>query len=650
MMTHALLRQTAHAVCTTAILLCTLNTSSARAAACPTSWNTRDYIDASCTADTSIDWTGGTMWVGYNGPGVNVGGSADPTLVVREGQTVSSIILANRVTWNSLTNYGDMSSVNVAGSSRMETFINLGHMRTGVQVSGFASIGTVVNLGTMASSVLHPDLNIITGGNGGGTIENLINAQSGLTLGGYYDGIYLEAGTIPTRYFTYFSTPGSFGTIQFKYLGAYNLNTYGLRIAPNTSYVTGTSAGVITADQRLNITNLEAISGIKYKLVDRNGDGRTWDLVLQTISPTRYSDPARAQGNSTAVSVGRLIENNATLGAIFDGANLITDRHINTAISQSLPLFNGAGARVSHSVMGDISRVVQSRLDAQRGLASGDDAVGRQVWMKFFGSWAHQNDRENISGFSAETSGMTIGTDRMVSDSLRLGGAFSYAQANVNSNDSMAPQSAKISLFQLAAYGNLALDESTDLRFQLGAGRNNNKSTRNVAFVGDIASARYDSTTLYLGTALSRTIALGARTTLTPSLRADYARVRDEGYQESGAGPLNLSVQGRTAEQLLLGVDTKLGYRLDKRSSLSANAGIAYDALAKRDNLVAAFASVPDTTFIATGAKPQPWSLRGGVGYAYTTDGGTEINLRYDADVRQGFLNQTASLKALWMF
>jgi len=220
----------------------------------------------------------------------------------------------------------------------------------------------------------------------------------------------------------------------------------------------------------------------------------------------------------------------------------------------------------------------------------------------------------------------------------------------VNSNASMAPQSAKISLFQLAAYGNLALDESTDLRFQLGAGRNNNKSTRNVAFVGDIASARYDSTTLYLGTALSRTIALGARTTLTPSLRADYARVRDEGYQESGAGPLNLSVQGRTAEQLLLGVDTKLGYRLDKRSSLSANAGIAYDALAKRDNLVAAFASVPDTTFIATGAKPQPWSLRGGVGYAYTTDGGTEINLRYDADVRQGFLNQTASLKALWMF
>lgn len=650
MMTHALLRQTAHAVCTTAILLCTLNTSNARAAACPTSWNTRDYIDASCTADTSIDWTGGTMWVGYNGPGVNVGGSADPTLVVREGQTVSSIILANRVTWNSLTNYGDMSSVNVAGSSRMETFINLGHMRTGVQVSGFASIGTVVNLGTMASSVLHPDLNIITGGNGGGTIENLINAQSGLTIGGYYDGIYLEAGTIPTRYFTYFSTPGSFGTIQFKYLGAYNLNTYGLRIAPNTSYVTGTYAGVITADQRLNITNLEAISGIKYKLVDRNGDGRTWDLVLQTISPTRYSDPARAQGNSTAVSVGRLIENNATLGAIFDGANLITDRHINTAISQSLPLFNGAGARVSHSVMGDISRVVQSRLDAQRGLASGDDAVGRQVWMKFFGSWAHQNDRENISGFSAETSGMTIGTDRMVSDSLRLGGAFSYAQANVNSNASVAPQSAKISLFQLAAYGNLALDESTDLRFQLGAGRNNNKSTRNVAFVGDIASARYDSTTLYLGTALSRTIALGARTTLTPSLRADYARVRDEGYQESGAGPLNLSVQGRTAEQLLLGVDTKLGYRLDKRSSLSANAGIAYDALAKRDNLVAAFASVPDTTFIATGAKPQPWSLRGGVGYAYTTDGGTEINLRYDADVRQGFLNQTASLKALWMF
>lgn len=650
MLTYASLRQATHTASTAAVLLFTLTASNAWAAACPTTWTSSGFIDASCSADTSIDWTGGTIWVGYNAGYVNVDGSADPSVIIRPGQNVGSLVFYDHGTWKSLVNQGEMSGLNVGGVSRVESFINLGHMRTGVQVSNGSSIGSVVNLGTMAASVVHPDLNIITASQGGGIIENLINAQSGLTLGGYYDGIYLQSAVIPTRYYTYFSTPSNFGTINFKYLGAYTLNTYGLRIAPNTSYATGTYAGVITADQRLNIANLEAVSGIKYALVDRNGDGRTWDLVLKTISPTRYSDPARTWGNRTAVAVGRLIENNERLTAIFDGANLITDQHINTAISQSLPLFNGAGARVAHSVMGDISRVVQSRLDAQRGLASGDDAVGGQVWMKLFGSWAHQNARESISGFNAETSGMTIGTDRLVSDSLRLGGAFSYAQANVHSNASMAPQSAKISLFQLAAYGNLALDESTDLRFQLGAGRNSNKSMRNLAFVGDVASARYDSTTLYLGTALSRTIALGARTTLTPSLRADYARVRDEGYQESGAGTLNLSVQGRTAEQLLLGVDTRLGYRLDKHSSLSANAGIAYDALAKRDNLVAAFASVPDTTFIATGAKPQPWSLRGGVGYAYTTDGGTEINLRYDADVRQGFLNQTASLKALWMF
>jgi outer membrane autotransporter protein len=651
MLTHSLLRQTTHAACTTTVLLCALMTSNVRAAACPSSWNTRDYIDASCTADTSIDWTGGTIWVGYNGPYVNVGGSADPTIIVREGQNVGSIVLANRATWNSLINHGEMSSINIAGFSRMETFINLGHIRSGIAISGSSRIGTVINLGTIATSPVHPDLNVNAGFNSGGTIENFINAQSGLTLGGYYDGVYQETGRIPTNYFTYFSTPSSFGTIHFKYLNAYNLSTYGLRIAANTNYVTGTYAGVITADQRVNIANLEAISGIKYKLVDRNGDGRTWDLVLQTISPTRYSDPARSWGNSTAVAAGRLIENNGALSAIFDGANLITDQQINAAVSQSLPLFNGAGTRVARGVMGDIGRVVQSRLDAQRGLSSGDDFLGnRQVWMKYFGSWARQDDRESISGFKTETNGMTFGTDRMISDSLRLGAAFSYAQADVNSNASMAPQNAKISLFQLAAYGNVALDDSTDFSFQLGAGTNRNKSTRRLAFVGDTASARYDSLTLYLGTALSRAIPLDSRTTLTPSLRADYTRVRDGDYQESGAGLLNLSVQKRTAEQLLLGMDAKLNYRLDNRSSLSVNAGIAYDALAKQDSLVAAFAAVPDTTFIATGMEPKPWSFRGGMGYAYTTDNGAEINLRYDADVRQGFLNQTASVKARWMF
>lgn len=623
----------------------------AQAAACATAWASSGFIDASCSADASIDWTGGTIWVGYNAGNVTVDGAADPSAIIRPGQNVGSLVFYDHGSWKSLINQGEMSGLNVGGMSRVEIFINQGHMRTGIQVASGSSIGTVVNLGTMAASVLHPDVNITTAAQGGGIIDNLINAQAGLTLGGYYDTIYLQSGVIPTRYYTYFSTPSNFGTIHFKYLGSYNLSTYGLRIAPDTSYVTGTYAAVLTADQRLTIANLEAVSGIKYKLIDRNGDGRIWDLVLETISPTRYSDPARAWGNRAAIAAGGVVENNESLRTIFDGANLVTDQHINAALAQSTPALAGAGLKVTHSLMSDISRIVQSRLNAQRGMSSGDDFLGdRQVWMKYWGSRARQDGRESMAGFRTETYGMTLGGDRMFGNTLRFGVAFSYAQANLHSSSDIAPQKADMSLFQLDAYGDQRLGENTNLSFQLGLGQGRNKSQRNLIFTGDTAHARYNSETVYLGSALAHTMDVNAQTTLIPSLRVDYTRIRSKGYQESGAGLLNLAVDGHTAQQLQLGVDGRLNYQLNSRSSLNVNFGVAYDTLAKRDNFVATFAGAPASGFVVTGSEPQPWSFRGGVGYAYTTGGGTEINLRYDADARQGFLNQTASAKAHWRF
>lgn len=54
--------------------------------------------------------------------------------------------------------------------------------------------------------------------------------------------------------------------------------------------------------------------------------------------------------------------------------------------------------------------------------------------------------------------------------------------------------------------------------------------------------------------------------------------------------------------------------------------------------------------FTTYGLDAEPWSARAGVGLTHTTANGTEITLRYDAEHREAFLNQTASLKARWAF
>jgi outer membrane autotransporter protein len=149
---------------------------------------------------------------------------------------------------------------------------------------------------------------------------------------------------------------------------------------------------------------------------------------------------------------------------------------------------------------------------------------------------------------------------------------------------------------------------------------------------------------------IGRTYKLSSETTLTPSVRVDYTWIKDQGYLESGAGLLNLNVNGRTTDALILGVDGKLSHQLNDRVSLIANLGIGYDTINKQASITSAFAGAPGAAFVTYGIDPSPWLTHAGVGAVYTTKSGLEIGARYDAEFRESFLNQTASIKARWSF
>jgi hypothetical protein len=75
-----------------------------------------------------------------------------------------------------------------------------------------------------------------------------------------------------------------------------------------------------------------------------------------------------------------------------------------------------------------------------------------------------------------------------------------------------------------------------------------------------------------------------------------------------------------------------------------------YDAMNERASITASFAGAPGAAFVTYGIKASPWLVRGGVGAAYQAMNGVEITARYDAEYRTSFLNQTASIKARWVF
>ncbi|MFX5776743.1 autotransporter domain-containing protein, partial [Acinetobacter baumannii] len=84
-----------------------------------------------------------------------------------------------------------------------------------------------------------------------------------------------------------------------------------------------------------------------------------------------------------------------------------------------------------------------------------------------------------------------------------------------------------------------------------------------------IASSRFQSWHAHLGANVSFTLPLSEAMSLVPALQLDYTRLQSPSYGENGAGDLNLSVQGKRSQALLLGTAARLNYALTPGSQIS---------------------------------------------------------------------------------
>jgi len=355
------------------------------------------------------------------------------------------------------------------------------------------------------------------------------------------------------------------------------------------------------------------------------------------------------QGNTVALGAAGVLDSHANLAALFSG--LATEQAVSDAVSQTLPLLIGGSTMATQNALSSINHIVQTRIENKRGLASGDDVYSnRNVWVKPFGSWGDQDSRNGVSGYETETYGLVGGIDGDIAPAFQLGGALAYAKIDIDGDATLASQSADIDVFEIIGYGNYQINDRTNFTFQAGFGHNSNEGRRQIDFVSAIASSDYDGQTYHVGVGLDRTWALGKKTSLIPSVSADYIRVDEEEYTETGAGLLNLTVDGRTSEAMILGADAKLLHACTDQLSLFGTVGAGYDMINDQAMIASAFAGAPTVVFTTRGIDPSPWLVQGGVGAVFKIKNNLELTGRYDADYRSDYLNQTASMKLSWLF
>ena len=588
-------------------------------------------------------------------------------VTINAGVTVSAPGGVGIGLWNhasatntSITNYGTLSAQGemIFNQGTISNLTNFGTIGGGYHIYNTSNIGTLTNVGSINAQFrsIYNTGSITTLNNGQSGNSPLVITNSNLPLA--YNIII--NGTAASGNYGVLSAPNNGGAMNFNIYG--NTGTTLVNGVAASTVSAGTYASVISGITAANLANAVGgkvtgtYQGLQWTL-QPEATATIWDLVFRTpvTTPSATSSIAGTglkQGAGAAGALDTIIAAapGGDMGTVVGAFNnLSSGQQVSDAVKQTLPIMTGGVTQVTSSTLASVNRVVQARVESNRGLSSGDIFLGdKHFWMKPFVSNANQGDRNGVSGFKGNTAGAAFGADGSLTKDLSVGLAIVYAHSKVDGNDTLATPHVNVDLYSLVGYGNYSLDARTDIFVQADAGQNNNRGNRGINFGGlnRIANSSYSSTTGHVGVGISRSFGFVGQTLLIPSLRADYTVIRDGAYTETGAGALNLNVSSQTTQELVLGGSVGLSHAVNSRGTISANLGVGYDALAKRGSVTSAFAGSPGASFSTQGMDAAPWIVRAGLGYSYKFSDATDITARYDVDAKDRFINQTVSLKA----
>jgi outer membrane autotransporter protein len=519
--------------------------------------------------------------------------------------------------------------------------ISSGNTSIGLSASGGVN-GALRNYGTIfAPSIAINTSSTITGG--------ITNYEGGNIIGRAQTGVndFTNEGTFTNKINSSSSASAATGTASNSSVNNFVQSSTGLyQMAASGTAVRGTDYSSLTASGNaivggsvfIDVANsFTASTGDTLASVFQAGGAATNNITQITDNSLQYAFRAVMNGaqdidfvitntgitsiagaNTTGTggtrstrNAAHIIDGNSDLQEYFSEMTSATD--VVEATKSTLPLLSGAQQVAVNTSLVTINRIVQARVEGSSGLSAGDEVHSdRYGWVKPFGSWADQNNKNGVDGYTARTGGVVIGMDGAVSNAARLGVSLAYANSNLKGKSSVSSNKADVDTYTLLGYGSYVLQDDLELNFQAGAGYSQTDGSRSLSFANSIASSDYDSWNATLGVGVGKLYHLFPTTTVTPSIRTDYTFVRADSYEETGAGVWNLNVDSKTNQQWIFEAGGKVDHQVTDDVRITANLGAGYDVLNSRPDIVAAYAGAPGSVFTSYGIKSDPWLGRGG--------------------------------------
>ncbi len=316
------------------------------------------------------------------------------------------------------------------------------------------------------------------------------------------------------------------------------------------------------------------------------------------------------------------------------------------ALEQLDPTGNNGAAQTSFNVGSQHLGTVVGHLGDVRGGVNTGDATGVStgeawyqtgMWVKGYGSVIDQDNTGGYNGYDADTWGAVVGLDGLVAEDVRLGFAGGYAASDVENKGETG--GTDIDSYQgtiYAGFGTKPLYVNTAFTF----GWNSYDNTRNIAFAGVNRTATSDTDgQQYTALIDSGYVIQHEQWEITPLASLEYSHLNIDGYTETGANALNLTVDDQSYDFLQLGLGGKLALPIKDDSGTwipEIHARWLYDFIGDEFQATSRFAG-GGTAFTTNGLEPEQSALNAGGGLTFYSLGNVSLSATYDFTYKEDY-------------
>jgi outer membrane autotransporter protein len=384
-----------------------------------------------------------------------------------------------------------------------------------------------------------------------------------------------------------------------------------------------------------------------YTLINKIGDSATGELkefqkYIDTSSSSTQIE--KAIESASPQNDGGIQRNSVT---IVNNSVHTTEKRLDIIRISSL---NPAPSSTTNGMITENdSKTIGGGLNSS-GISSGDKEIDQGIWGQVFGSVAKQNSSSQDGGFRSTSSGVAFGYDKEISKGSHLGIAISYANSKVKSTDSLKQTDVdtyQANIYNGKTFGKYFLDTI------VGFAWNDYNSNRAIPSINKTAESNYQGQS-YISKARTGFIQdIGHGFNLIPELSLSFVHNRNNNYSETGAGSMNLDVQGSSTNFLEGRGGLKLGYHTITKEGTKITPEIrvsyGYDFIGDRQTITSNFAG-QTATFSSLSSKVDQRSFRAGAGIDFANINEITLSADYNYERKSEYYSHSGSLKARYSF